>query len=362
MDLHCSLRRLQRVAAIAGIAVLTLPGLAAAADAGRPAARKPVEWRLASAFPGSARQLGTLGRSLAEKVTAISGGTFRLTFVEPNVLVEPFKLFDAVAKEQVEAGWATPAYWYDKDPAFALFSSVPFGPDAMEFLAWIRHGGGARLRDELYEPYGLVSIVCGAMAPEAGGWYRRQITSVADFRGLKMRAFGLGGQVLQHLGIEPQLVAPDKLLDSLADGALDAAEFSMPAIDLGVGFHKVAKLYYYFPGWHQQTTLFELLVGRGTWLALSEAQRAQLRTTCGDNIQEGIAEGEAIQSPAILAMRQSGVEIRRFPPQVLNGLEKGWHQVASKLSQKSANFRRIWTDLTRFREEYRVWRELGYIK
>lgn len=337
------------------ILTLLLSLTAVAADA-------PIKWRMASAFPGSALQLGTLGKKFAETTNGISGGAFTIEFVEPNVLERPFRLFDAVSRDQLDAAWATPSYWFEKDPAFALFASVPFGPDAMEFMAWMKFGGGDELRDDLYEPYGVVSLTCGAMAPEAGGWYRREIRSVKDFEGLKMRTFGLGAQVLELFGVEPQLIAPDKLHDAIRQGTLDAAEFSMPAIDATIGFERAGRLYYYFPGWHQQTTLFELLVGRSTWLALPEVHRRQIRTSCESTLAAGIAEGEALQSKAILQIRSRGVEIRRFSPQVLNKLEKAWHEVAAILGSRSKNFQRIWTSLTAFREEYRVWRELGYLK
>ena len=326
------------------------------------AAETKVEWRMASAFPGSALLLGTLGKNFAENASAISGGTMRISFVEPHVLAPPFKLFDVVSQDKVEAAWATSAYWFEKDPAFALFSSVPFGPDAPEFMAWMKHGGGSKLRDELYEPYGLVSIICGAMPPEAGGWYRREVRSIEDFEGLKMRTFGLGAQVLELFGVEPQLIAPAKLIDALQNQTLDAAEFSVPAIDASVGFERAGPLYYYFPGWHQQTMLFELLIGRSTWLKISKTQRRQIRTACGHSLAESIAEGEALQARAILELRRRGVELRRFPPAVLNKLEKAWQEVAALLSTKSRNFERVWTSLTRFREEYRLWRDLGYIR
>tara|TARA_B100000676_G_scaffold306672_1_gene363437 strand:- start:2014 stop:3066 length:1053 start_codon:yes stop_codon:yes gene_type:complete len=323
---------------------------------------KPIEWRMSSAFPGSALQLGTLGREIARNITDISDNRLKVAFIEPNVIERPFRLFDAVSKDKLEAAWATPSYWFQKDPAFALFSSVPFGPDPLEFTAWMSYGGGAALRDELYEPHGLISIVCGAMAPEAGGWFRREIRQIEDFRGLKMRAFCLGAQVLQKLGMNPQLIAHDKLHTALQDGSLDAAEFSMPAIDTNLRFDQVRQLYYYFPGWHQQTTLFELLISQSAWLALPRAQQAQVRTACAANLARGIAQGEALQARAILDIRERGTEIRKFPPQVLNGLEKAWLEVAAELSAKSKNFARIWAAQTRFREEYRVWRELGYLR
>jgi TRAP-type mannitol/chloroaromatic compound transport system substrate-binding protein len=200
------------------------------------------------------------------------------------------------------------------------------------------------------------------MPPEAGGWYSREVRSIKDFDGLKMRTFGLGAQVLELLGVEPQLIAPSKLIDALQRQTLDAAEFSIPAIDVSVGFERAGPLDYYFPGWHQQTMLFELLIGRSTWLKVSKTQRRQIHTACGHSLAESIAEGEALQARAIHDLRRCGVELRRFRAPVLNKLAKALREVAALLSTKSKNFEHNWTSMTRFREEYKLWRDPGYIR
>ncbi len=324
-------------------------------------AEPPVRWKMASAFPARLVQLGSLGRSFTAKLERISGRSFVIEMLAPNTLVKPFEMLDAVAEGTVDAAWSTPGYWTDRDPAFALFSSVPFGPDAAEYAAWLYFGGGLEEMDALYRRFGVKSIVCGVIAPEAAGWFRRRIRTVKDLEGLKMRTFGLGAKVLQKLGVVPQLVAVDSLLGALRDGAIDGAEFSMPAIDVAIGFDRVAK-HYYFPGWHQQSALLEFMLPRRVWDRLSQMRKAQIEVACGDTFREGLAQGEAIQARALITLQSRGVRIQRLPPEVLNALEKAWNAVASEMAAKSPAFRSAWTSLTRFREEYRVWRELGYLR
>ena len=323
-------------------------------------AEDTVRWKLASAYPGRMVQLGQLGKNLPKKLRAISGGKIRLRFYEPRALAPPLEYFDAIAKGAIDAGWTTPGYWYGKEKALVLFSSVPFGPSAGEYLAWFYHGGGEQLMDGIYKKHGLKSVICGMIAPEASGWFRREIKTVDDLKGLKMRFFGLGGRVMQKMGVATQLLAGGDIYPALERGTIDATEYSMPAIDLDLGFHQIAK-HYYFPGWHQQSTLLELLNNRKKWDALSQTQQAQFRIACGDNVREGFAEGEAIQVKALNELKKKGVKIHRWPDDILAAFEKAWHEVAAEDSAADATFARVWKSYTDFRKEYRVWKDIGYL-
>ena len=325
------------------------------------AAEDTVRWKLASAYPGRMVQLGQLGKNLPKKLRAISGGKIRLRFYEPKALAPPLEYFDAIAKGAIDAGWTTPGYWYGKEKALALFSSVPFGPSAGEYLAWFYYGGGQKLMDDIYARHGLKSIICGLIAPEASGWFRREIKSVADFKGLKIRFFGLGGRVMQKLGAAPQLLAGGDIYPALERGTIDATEYSMPAIDLDLGFHQIAK-HYYFPGWHQQSTLLELLINRSRWDALSDTQKAQFRIACGDNVREGFAEGEAIQVKALTTLKQKGVQIHRWSDEILAAFEKAWHEVAAEDAAADATFAKVWKSYSDFRTSYKIWKDVGYLK
>ena len=354
MQLSKILRAVTAVGLLGGlIATTTLPQTAEAAD-------KRVRWKMGSAFPSKLVQLGSLGVSLSNKIERISGGNIQMKFFEPHALVPPLEMFDAVAAGSLDAAWSTPGYWFGKEPALALFAAVPFGPSAGEYTAWMYYGGGIELMDEIYAKHGIKSVVCGMIAPEASGWFRKEIKSVEDLKGLKMRFFGLGAKVMEKIGVSTQLIAGGDIYPALERGSIDATEYSMPAIDLDLGFYQIAK-HYYFPGWHQQSTLFELMMNRAKWDALSKTQQAQIEVACGDNVREGMAEGEAIQGKALKALKEKGVNIHRWSPEVLNTLSGAWDEVAGELAAQDASFKKTWDSLQSFRAEYAIWRELGYL-
>ena len=335
------------------------PAPAAATAEAEPAAAK-VTWKMASAFPGKMVQLGSLGTNLADKVGKVSGGAIELKFFEPHALVPPLEMFDSIANGSIDAAWSTPGYWFGKEKALALFAAVPFGPSAGEYSGWMYHGGGNELMDKIYAKHGIKSLICGVIAPEASGWFRKEITSVEDLKGLKMRFFGLGAKVMEKIGVSTQLIAGGDIYPALERGSIDATEYSMPAIDLGLGFHQIAK-HYYFPGWHQQSTLFELMMNRKAWDALNETQQAQLEIACGDNFREGLAEGEAIQGAALAELKEKGVTIHRWPPEILDALRAAWDEVATELAAEDANFKEAWDSLAKFRQEYTAWKDIGYL-
>ena len=163
----------------------------------------------------------------------------------------PNQAFDAVSSGALDAAWATPGFWTGKDIAFAVYSTVPFGPGIGEYLAWMKEGGGEKMMQELYAKYNIHSVMCHLIPPEASGWFRKEIKTLEDLKGLKMRFFGLGANVMQKLGVSTQLIQAGEIFQALQLGTIDATEFSMPVMDLSLGFHQVAK-FYYFPGWHQQ--------------------------------------------------------------------------------------------------------------
>ncbi|MGF1625947.1 MAG: TRAP transporter substrate-binding protein [Alphaproteobacteria bacterium] len=326
-----------------------------------PAAADRIRWDMGSTYASTLTQLGTLGVNLVAKIERASGGDIQITFHEPGALVPALETFDAVASGSIDAAWSTPGYWAGKDPTFAMFSAVPFGPGAGEYLAWIYYGGGIELQDELYAQYGLKSIPCGIIAPEASGWFKNEITSTEQLNGLKMRFFGLGARVMEAMGVSTQLLAAGEIYQSLELGTIDATEFSMPAIDLSLGFFQVSQ-HYYFPGWHQQSTIFELLISLESWEGLEDQQQAILELACGDAMREGLAEGEAIQFAALQELQANGVNLHRWPDEILAELEAAWNGVAADLAAENENFAKVWESYSSFRENYVVWKELGYLR
>jgi TRAP-type mannitol/chloroaromatic compound transport system substrate-binding protein len=344
--------RLAAAAAMAAALLLSQPGAAQ---------EKRVRFNMAGAYPSSTAILGTGQLYFADKVKKISGGSIDIRFFEPGALVPANQYFDAIAGGSLEAAYSGLGFFTGKDSAFALFSTVPFGPEIGEYLGWMRHGGGEKLMQELGRKYNIEVLLCGTIAPEASGWFRKEIKSVDDLKGLKMRFFGLGANVMQKLGVQTQILQAGEIFQALQLGTIDATEFSMPVMDLTLGFHQVAK-HYYFPGWHQMSTFTHLMISKQKWAELSDTQKEIIKAACEDTMLHMYVEGEAVQGKALKEIRSKGVTLHYWPKEILDAYRKAWNEVIEEQKGKSPEFAKAWASLTAFREEYKVWREHGYLK
>ncbi len=319
----------------------------------------PISLRLASSFTSAAPQLGSIGAATTSKLARLSAGALDLKFHEPGALVGASNVFDAVASGEVDAGWTSAAYLMEKDSAFGFFVGLPFGPRTSEYLGWLYHGGGQDLMNELFGRYEVVPMVCGVLAAEGGGWFRKEINSPNDLQGMKLRFPGLGGEVMRKLGAEPLQMPAGDVFNALSSGQIDGSEFSTPVNDLRFGFYKVAP-HYYLPGWHQPFTAVLLVFQRKAWERLTEAQQAMVETVCGDNIADSLAEGEAQQPVAINALRSKGAIVHAWSPEMLAAYRKAWGQVAAEQAAANPNFKRIWDSYSAFRDNFAEWRRIGY--
>jgi len=321
-------------------------------------ARQVVRWRMASAWPGSMPLLGSMARRIGKTLWEVSDGGIEIRMFEPGELVPRGDMFDAVASGAIDSGFSSPAMWDAKAPSLQLFAAVPFGPSPDEYLAWFYFGGGRDLMQGIYRKRGIHSIVCGMSAPAASGWFRRTFTTTDDLNGVRMRARGLTADVLGKLGVETTDLAESDIFMAFEDGRIDAAEFSMPAIDAQLGFHEMAGNYY-FPGWQKPASLYELMVNKDKWDALPKARKTQIETVCGDNVRFGLAESEAAQYEALRQLTARGVKIHRWPQPILAAIGDAWRRVAAEKATADADFRRVWRSLTDFRRNYEVWKELS---
>ena len=311
-----------------------------------------------TALPG----LGSPIPRVAEQLDRMSGGTLRMKVYEPNKLVPPFEILDAVSSGKINSGYTTAGYWAGKIPAAPLFSAVPFGPEAGEYMAWLYYGNGLDLYQEMYDSAGFnVKVLpCAIIAPETSGWFADEIESVEDLNGLKMRFFGLGGKVMQKLGVATSLLPGGEIFPALEKGAIDATEFSMPAIDARLGFHKLVK-YNYFPGWHQQATVFELLVNKDVWNEASDQHKAIIENACKASMTDSFAEGEAIQHEALLDnVNNNGVTIKQWSPEMLETFRATWAEVAAEESG-DAFFKKVLDDMNNFRDGYQIWKTNAFL-
>ena len=322
---------------------------------------EPINFKLASTYPSTLTILGTMAKRFEEQINIISGGNIKFRFFEPGALSPPLETFDAISYGALDSAWSSPGFWSGKVPALQTFAAIPFGPDGPEYLAWYYNGGGKEIFEDIYHKHNIHSIICGISPPEASGWFKKEIKTLDDLKGLRMRFFGLGARVMSKLGVSTQLLATGDIFPALELGAIDATEFSMPAVDQKLGFDKVAG-HYYFPGWHQQSTFFELMINLEKWQNLSTQQQAQIYTTCGDNIRYAIAEGEALQAEAINILKEGGTQFHQWPDEILHEFQKAWIEVAEEEAEKDPDFKRAWNSLQEFRTSYKTWKDLGYIK
>lgn len=352
---------LKKMTVAVALALAAGGALAQDKPAAAPAEPGKIRFNIQSAFPRPIPISGSALLGLVDKLQKASGGTIDARFVDPGGIVPPLQILDGVQNGAADAGWSVGGYWTGKDTAFNFYSAIPFGPDNTEYIAWMYQGGGLELMRELYGQYNIHPIPCGMTTPEAGGWFRKEIKSVADLKGLRMRFFGIGGKALEKLGVTTQTIAAGDIYPSLERGTIDATEFSSPAIDLNFGFQRVAK-FYYWPGWHQQASFLELLINKKKWEEFTPQQRTIIELACGDNVRDTIAVGEAAQYKALAEMQAKGMTLRRFPKPVIDAIQKAWNEVAAEEAAKNPNFRKANDSFTKFRKDYAVWRQVSNLR
>jgi TRAP-type mannitol/chloroaromatic compound transport system substrate-binding protein len=342
--------------------VLVAACAAAIAVSGAALAQQKTRLNVQTVFPTTLPLLGEAAPSIAKKVERATGGAVELKIHEPGALVPAGQAIQAASQGSVDAAFSGAGFFASVDTTFNMFSTVPFGPGTGEFLAWMYYGGGLEQAREMFGKHGIYNIPCGFIPPEASGWFRKEIKTVADLKGLKMRFFGLGAKVMEKLGVSTQLLLPGDIFQALQLGTIDATEFSVPTADMKFGFYQVAK-FYYFPGWHQQATFLDLYVHKKKWDALSDPHKAIIEQGCGDNIREAIALGEATQFKAMREMQDKhGVQIKRWSPEIMAAMEKAWNEVIAEESAKNPNFKKVYASYAKFRADYAIWREYGYLK
>lgn len=339
-------------AAAACVGVLAAPALAQ---------EKKVRVQIGAAFPSSTAILGPAQQRTVEMFRTLSNGSIDAKLFEPGALVPANQYFDAVANGSLDMAWSSSAFFTGKDIAFAVYSTLPFGPEAGEYLAWMNYGGGRQLMEDHFKRYKIVVFNCGLISPEASGWFRKEIKSPEDLKGLKMRFLGLGANVMQKLGVATQLLQAGEIFQALQLGTIDATEFSMPAMDYTLGFHQIAK-FYYFPGWHQMATLTHLFVSEAKWAEMSATQKAIVQTTCDAQMLNELADSEASQFKVLNELKEKGVNIKFWDKQFLDLFHEKWLEVAKEQADKSPDFKKAYDSLQTFRAGYKIWKDHGYLK
>jgi len=322
---------------------------------------KKVRWKMHSAFGKNLAVIGPVAYRVADWIRAMSGGDFDIKVFEPGALAGGYAYYDPVSQGAFEAAYGTPGANQGKNSAFSFLSTWPFGPGALEFNAWMQFGGGKEIASKLYAKDNITYFYCGMIPPETSGWFRTEITSLEQLKGLKMRFFGMGAKVMQKFGVATQQLAGGDIYPALELGSIDATEFSMPAIDRSLGFYQIAKFNYY-PGWHQQSTTNEFLVNTDKWNALPDNFKAMFEVACTANIAVEMAEGEALQPAAMKANEKDGVKNVTWSDDVLAQLRAKWDIVLKEEIAANPDVKDLWASFTAFHEEYKIWGERGYLK
>ena len=304
-------------------------------------AEKTRAWRMVTSWPKDAPGPGSTARRIAERITAMSDGALTVKLFAAGELVPAFEVFEAVAGNVAEMGHSASFFWAGKLPASPFYTAVPFGLTPDGHNAWLYHGGGQGLWDELYAPHGVKPFAAGNSGLQMGGWYKREIASLDDFAGRKLRMPGLGGAVARRLGAVAVSLPPGEIYPALASGAIDGAEFLGPWSDRALGLSKAAP-FYYWPGFHEPNGSAEALVNREAFAALPADLQAIVAAACEAENARGMAEADWHNAQALAALEAEGVKLRRFPDDLLAAARVASDDVLSDLAARDPMARRIW--------------------
>jgi len=334
-------------------------GMGAALAAPSIATAQARRWRMVTSWPKRLPGPGMSAERVAERIRTLSGGRLDITVHAAGEVVPAFDVLDAVGNNVAEMGHTASFYWQGKEPAAAFFTTVPFGLTPNEHVAWVDVGGGQALWDALYAPFGVKPFMGGNTGVCMGGWFRREIKSLSDLRGLKIRALGLGGEVYRRIGATPQTTPPAEILTSLQSGVLDAAEFVGPGSDIALGLYRVAP-FYCGPGFNKPNGTGECLVSLKAWQALDDGLKAVIAHACATEASYALAEMERLNVEALAALTtQHHVQLRTFPADLITAARKLSTEVLGEVAARSEKSRRVHDSYVAFRERVGAWSRIS---
>lgn len=328
-------------------------------QAAAPAKPETIEWKMVTTWPKNFPALGTGAEALAESITAMSGGRIHVKVYAAGELVPALEAFDAVSRGTAQISHGASYYWKGKVPAAQFFTTVPFGLTAQEMNAWLSHGGGQELWEEVYAPFNVIPMAAGNSGTQMGGWFNKEINSVADLDGLKMRMPGLGGEVLADAGVTVVNMPGSEMFTALQTGTIDATEFVGPYNDLAFGLYKAAK-YYYYPGWQEPGSALETVVNKDAFEALPEdlqlIVRAAARQTNADILDEFMAMNNSALETLI---NDHGVILKRFPDDVLTEFRASTDTVMEKVAAQDPLSQKVYSSMKDFKEKVMKWSDIS---
>ena len=357
-------RKFVTTASLAGAAGLLTacskaPQAADCADGSGAAEQETLEWKMVTTWPRDFPGLGTGANYLAKIIGEMSGGRLTVKIYGSGELVPPFEVFDAVSRGVAEMGHGGAYYWKGVIPASPFFSTIPFGLTGAELNGWFYHGGGMQLYHEAYLPHGVVPYPIGNSGTQMGGWFNKEINSVADLQGLKMRIPGFGGEVLKRVGGTPVNIPGGELFQALQSGTIDATEWVGPMNDLAFGLFRAAE-HYYYPGWHEPGTALEALVNKEAFDALPDDLKAIVVYACQAANADMYADFEARNGEALNTLiEEHGVDVRPFPDDVLAELKRASEEVIAELAAEDEMAGKVWASLSAYIEKVKSSTAIG---
>ena len=313
-----------------------------------------INWRMATSWPKSLDTLYGGADLMCKRVAELTDGKFQIRPFAAGEIVPAAQVLDAIQAGTIEIGHTAPTYYFGKDPAFAFGTTVPFGMNTRQNFSWWHYGGGAEAMAPLFKEYGVIAIPAGNTGAQMGGWFRKEITTLEDFKGLKFRIAGIAGLIIAKIGGVPQMIGGPDIYPALEKGTIDAAEWVGPYDDEKLGFNKVAK-HYYYPGWWEGGPMLTAMINEKKWNELPKAYQAAITVSCAEGYALMPAKYDSLNPPALRRLVASGTKLSAFPKGVIEACEKAAYEVYDELGAKSAHWKRIYPAWKKFRDDEFLW-------
>ena len=337
-------------------------GVVSAAAVAQAVAQAPslpqIRWRCASSFPKSLDTIYGGGEVVAKRVAEITGGKFQIRVFAGGEIVPAFGVVDAVQQNTVECSHTASYYFVGKNKTFAFDTTLPFGMNARQQNAWIYEGGGLQLMHEFFKDFNIISFPAGNTGTQMGGWWRKEVHTVADLKGVKMRIAGLGGDVLARLGVVPQQIAGGDIYPSLERGTIDAAEWVGPYDDEKLGFFKIAP-HYYYPGWWEACSMYSFYINTNEWAKLPKEYQAAIQAACYEANIGMMAEYDAKNPKALVSLVKQGVKLHAFSPEIMKAAHIAAFDLYEQEASSNPSFRKIYEPWKAFRQSEFLWHRVA---
>ncbi|MEA3491442.1 MAG: TRAP transporter substrate-binding protein DctP [Campylobacterota bacterium] len=345
-------------AATIGATTLALTGCRRAQESGSVNINrgKKVKLKLATSWPAHFPIMGTGVDEFALRCGELSGGTLEIKVFPKNILVPALQVFDATSASQIDAFHSGVYYWKGKNSAFSIFGGMPLGLTSEEMITWMKFGGGYDLWRELYAKFNLYPLIGGTTGPQMGGWFKKEINTLDDLKGLKMRIPGLGGEVMQKLGVNPVLLPAGEIYTSLERGTIDATEWVGPYLDKMMGFDKAAS--YYYTGWHEPGSILEVTFNKARWERLSSEHQAII-TTATEEMTSNMLQEFRYKNAKALQELSKDIKIKSFPKEIMDAAKVSLKEVLSDESTKSKDFKKVLASYEDFYKLNKPWDDIS---